>query len=94
MSSNKKQNAKVFLIGLVVGLVIASFGIGYFAYTEIAKAKAEMVSPIPENEAVQWIMERPEYAEIIKSNHDNYMKAAEQAFLENLNLEATDGGKE
>lgn len=53
-----------------------------------------MVSPIPENEAVQWIMERPEYAEIIKSNHDNYMKAAEQAFLENLNLEATDGGKE
>jgi len=85
ISVNTKKNIKTSVVAFLVGFVVAGITGGYFAYTEIQKIKADYQPAY--SESLQWIIDNPEYADVVKANHDNYMNAAENAFMEGLKME-------
>jgi hypothetical protein len=94
--AKKEEGIKKFLFAFLLGAILATIGVFFIgkAYIDTLNNKINNLESASKNypEAIQFIMEHPEYAEIIKDNHDNYMRAAEDAFVKGLQLETE--GKE
>lgn len=67
----------------LLGLLIATIGVAYVAKTQLDNERAKN-KPQSYSESVQWMIEHPQYAETLKANYDEHMKAAEEAFTKSI----------
>lgn len=92
MSTNKiKRNIGTIVITFLIGAVVGTLGTAVYARQQMDSMKGSN-TPVKYTEAVQFMIEHPDYANRVKTKYDNYMKAAQEAFLQGLDVE--DQGKE
>ena len=73
------------VVAFILGVLLTFGGMYYFQEQQILKVRNSYAKYESQSEAVKWVVANPEYANVLKKNHDAYMSAAEDAFKQSLN---------
>lgn len=91
MNTTPRRNSfygfKVFMSGLLLGVVICAGVAGYWYFTRPQEAKAQ------ETEISKWVGEHPKEVEWAKARYERFQQAATEAYFEN-DVEAIESSKE